>query len=74
MIFFRSETLDMATVIGGMVDRGYFPFGVFNPIMLQLIAEPVPQELIDSYLGDLAAVAEGVQDGSITSTALARYS
>jgi len=74
MVFFRSESLDMLTVIGGMADRGYFPFGVFNPIMLQLIAEPVPDEMIHAYLATLAEVAAGVKDGTVTSAAIARYS
>lgn len=73
MIYFRSETLDMMTIMGGMEERGYFPFGVFNPPMLQLIPEPTSDEIIDEYLATLAEVATGVRDGSITSTALARY-
>ncbi|MFC4127179.1 pyridoxal phosphate-dependent decarboxylase family protein [Nocardia rhizosphaerae] len=74
MVYFRSESLDMLTVIGGMADRGYFPFGVFNPVMLQLVAEPVEPAVIDSYLRDLRQVADGVADGTITSTSIARYS
>ncbi|MFC6633004.1 aminotransferase class V-fold PLP-dependent enzyme [Microbulbifer taiwanensis] len=73
MIYFRSETLDMPTLIGGMVEKGYFPFGVFNPMMLQLIPEPVPDEMIDTYLAALKEVASGVREGTVTSTALARY-
>ncbi len=74
MLYFRSETLDMLTVIGGMVDKGYFPFGVFNPIMLQLIAEPVPDEMIQAYLDALKDVGAGVRNGTVTSTAISRYS
>ena len=73
MIYFRSETLDMLTVIGGMVDKGYFPFGVFNPVMLQLIAEPVSDELMAAYLNDLREVGRGVREGTITSTSITRY-
>lgn len=73
MIFFRSDTLDMLTVIGGMVEKGYFPFGVFNPLMLQLIAEPVPDEMIQAYLSALEEIATGVKNGTVTSTAIARY-
>ncbi len=73
MIFFRSETLDMLTIIGGMVEKGYFPFGVFNPLLLQLIPEPVSDEAIDTYLYDLREIARGVRNGTVTSTAVARY-
>jgi glutamate/tyrosine decarboxylase-like PLP-dependent enzyme len=73
MIYFRSETLDMMTIMGGLSERGYFPFGVFNPPMLQLVPEPTSDEVIDDYLRTLAEVVSGVKDGTITSTALARY-
>lgn len=74
MIYFRSDSLDMLTVIGGMAERGYFPFGVFNPPMLQLIPEPVSDDIINTYLASLREVAAGVKNGSITSTAITRYS
>lgn len=73
LILYRSDTLDMLCVMGGMVERGYFPFGTFNPPFVQINAEPVSDEVVDAYLADLREVAKGVREGKITAQALARY-
>lgn len=74
MIFYGSETLDMFAVLSGFSERGYFPLGVLNPVLVQITAEPVEDDrLIDKYLADLAEIAAGVKNGSITAAAIARY-
>jgi glutamate/tyrosine decarboxylase-like PLP-dependent enzyme len=70
---FRSETLDMHRVLGGIIEKGYFPFGTVNPVYLHPSAEAFEDEVVDAFLSDLAEVAEGVQCGRITAEALAAY-
>ncbi len=73
LVPFRSETLDMLNVFGGLVERGYFPWGTFEPIYVHPSAEPVDDVVIDSFLGDLGEVGAGVRAGTITAQALATY-
>ena len=73
LIPFRSETLNMLNVFGGLVERGYFPWGTFDPIYVHPSAEPVADVVIESFLKDLMEIAAGVRDGSITAQALATY-
>ena len=58
---------------GGMVEKGYFPFGTLDPLMLHVSAENVGDEVIELFLKDLREVAEGVKAGTVTAEALARY-
>lgn len=73
LIPFRSETLEMPAVLGGMVERGYFPWGTFDPMYVHPSAEPVEQAVADALLDDIADIAGGVRSGRITATALAKY-
>lgn len=73
LILFSSKTLDMFSVLGGLVEKGYFPFGTFNPPQVQLDAEPISDELLNAYLADLRDIAKGVKDGTITAQSLAKY-
>ena len=73
LVPFRSPTLDMIKVFGGLVERGYFPWGTFDPVYIHPSAEPVKAEVLDRFLTDLTAVGTGVRDGSITAEAFAAY-
>ena len=73
LVPFRSESLDMLRVFGGLVERGYFPWGTFDPVFCHPSGEPVDDLPVDMFLEDLAAIAAGVRDGSITEQALAKY-
>ncbi len=73
LIPFRSEELDMLKVFGGLVEKGYFPFGTFEPMYYHISAEPCEDEIIEDFLADLKDVAVGVANGTITSEAMARY-
>jgi len=73
IILYSSPSLDMFCVLGGLVEKGYFPLGTFNPPQVQLDAEPVSDEVVDAYLADLKEIAKGVKDGSITAQALIKY-
>jgi len=73
LILYSSPTLDMGCVLGGLVERGHFPFGTFDPMFVQIDAEPVSDEVVDAYLEDLREVARGVKDGTITAEALIKY-
>lgn len=68
-----SESIEMINVFGGMVEKGYFPFGTLDPLMLHVSAENVGDEVIELFLKDLREVAEGVKAGTVTAEALARY-
>ncbi len=73
LIPFRSETLEMLNVFGGLVERGYFPWGTFNPMYVHPSAEPVEDMIIDQFLHDLTEIGRGVREGLITSEAIATY-
>jgi glutamate/tyrosine decarboxylase-like PLP-dependent enzyme len=73
LVPFRSETLDMLNVLGGLVERGYFPWGTFEPIYVHPSAEPVDDLVIESFLKDLSEVGAGVREGTVTAEALATY-
>jgi glutamate/tyrosine decarboxylase-like PLP-dependent enzyme len=73
LVPFRSETLEMAKVFGGLVERGYFPFGTFDPMYVHLSAEPVEDRVLERFLTDLRAIGKGVSEGTITAEALAKY-
>ncbi|MCG8401999.1 MAG: aminotransferase class V-fold PLP-dependent enzyme, partial [Firmicutes bacterium] len=40
LVPFRSNSLDMLNVFGGLVERGYFPWGTFDPMYVHPSAEP----------------------------------
>ena len=74
LVPFRSEELDMKRVFGGLVERGYFPFGTFDPFFVHPSAEPVEDVVVDTFISDLAVIGAGVRDGSVSAEALATYS
>ena len=63
----------MNKVFAGVIEKGYFPFGTFNPPYLHPATEPFGEEVVDVFLADLADIAEGVQSGRITEEAFATY-
>ncbi len=73
LVCFRSTTLDMGLVFGGVVEKGYFPFGTLDPLYIHMSAEPVSDEIIEMVLSDFRDIAKGVKDGTITGEALAKY-
>jgi glutamate/tyrosine decarboxylase-like PLP-dependent enzyme len=73
LVPFRSNSLEMLNVFGGLVERGYFPWGTFDPMYVHPSAEPVDEIVIDQFLGDLAEIGQGVREGVITAEALATY-
>ncbi len=73
LVPFRSETLEMLNVFGGLVERGYFPWGTFDPLYVHPSAEPVDDVVIEAFLKDLLEVGAGVRDGTINAQALATY-
>ncbi len=73
LVPFRSETLNMLNVFGGLVERGYFPWGTFDPIYVHPSAEAVEDVVVESFLEDLSEVGAGVRDGTVTAEALATY-
>jgi glutamate/tyrosine decarboxylase-like PLP-dependent enzyme len=73
LVPFRSETLDMHALLGGMIERGYFPWGTFDPLYVHPSAEPVEIAVVDALIDDIAGIAAGVRAGRITATALAKY-
>jgi glutamate/tyrosine decarboxylase-like PLP-dependent enzyme len=73
LIPFRSETLDMMRVLGGLVERGYFPWGTIDPVYIHPSAEGISTEAVGEFLSDLDEVTAGVIDGTITAEAMAAY-
>lgn len=73
MLPFRSDTLDMMKVLGGLVERGYFPWGTIEPLFVHPSAEPVDESIISGFLKDLSEVATGVLNNEITADAMASY-
>ncbi|MEZ5927942.1 MAG: aminotransferase class V-fold PLP-dependent enzyme [Parvularculaceae bacterium] len=73
MMPFRSETLDMLRVLGGLVERGYFPWGTMEPLMVHPSAELVDESVNRKFIADLKEVTSGVKSGEITAEALATY-
>ncbi len=73
LIPFRSETLDMLNVFGGLVERGYFPWGTFDPMFCHPSGEPVGDLPVDMFLDDMREIGKGVREGTITAAALAKY-
>ena len=73
LVPFRSETLDMTKVFGGLVEKGYFPWGTFDPMFVHPSAEPVEDLVVESFLADLRDIGHGVKDGTLTAAALAKY-
>lgn len=73
LVPFRSETLNMVNVFGGLVERGYFPWGTLDPIYVHPSAEVVDDRVVHDLLKDLVEIGAGVRDGSITAEALGTY-
>ncbi|MCL6285836.1 aminotransferase class V-fold PLP-dependent enzyme [Ruegeria sp. 2012CJ41-6] len=73
LVPFRSETLNMLNIYGGLVERGYFPWGTFDPMYVHPSAEMVDPEIVDRFLEELAEIGKGVREGTITAAALAAY-
>jgi len=73
MVPCRSETLDMMKVFGGLVERGYFPWGTIEPLFVHPSAELVANAVTDKFLADLEEVAQGVISGEITAEAMGSY-
>ena len=63
----------MLKVFGGLVEKGYFPWGTFDPFYVHPSAEPVDDIVVETFLGDLADIGRGVRDGTLTAEALGRY-
>jgi sphinganine-1-phosphate aldolase len=71
---FRSETLDMMKVFGGLVECGYIPWGTTSPMYVHPSAEAVDDTVVDSLLNDIRTIGEGVRNGIFTADAMASYS
>lgn len=73
IVYYRSETLNMFSLIAAMVSRGYFPLGIFDPVFIQMTAEPVDDYVIEAYLKDLRDAVEDVKNGKVNEEILAMY-
>ena len=73
LVPFRSETLSMLNVFGGLVERGYFPWGTFEPMYVHPSAEIVENCVIEQFLHDLAEIGSGVRTGAISAEGIATY-
>ena len=62
---FGSEELDVQHVVAGMSARGWFMMGNPEPPLVHLTLDAVPDEVVEAFLSDLAAVTEDVRAGRI---------
>jgi len=70
VLVFETGELDTLAVMAGLFERESFVFPIYQPMLIQLAVDPVPVEVVDSFVGDLREVAEGVRAGKITSEPL----
>jgi len=72
-IVFGTEGLDLFAVMGGLFERQLFCLPVIQPPLIQIIVDPVTDEVVDRFLSALAEVVQDVKDGKTTIEKLAAY-
>ena len=70
VLVFETGELDTLAIMAGLFERQAFVFPIYQPMLIQLAVDPVPNEVIDTFVSDLREVAEGVRAGTITSEPL----
>jgi len=73
VLVFETGDLDTLAVMSGLFERQSFVFPIFQPMMIQLAVDPVPPEVIDTFVNNLREVAQGVRAGTITSEPLMKH-
>ena len=54
----------------GLFEQQAFVFRIYQPMLIQLAIDPVPDEVIDTFVSELREVAAGVRADEITSEPL----
>ena len=70
VLVFETGELDTLAVMAGLFERQAFVFPIYQPMLIQLAVDPVPDEVIDTFVRDLREVVAGVHAGEITSEPL----
>jgi glutamate/tyrosine decarboxylase-like PLP-dependent enzyme len=63
LMIVSAHGLDIAHVVGGMQEKGWVLFGNEQPPSMHLTIDPLPQDVIDAFLLDLASVVAAVRSG-----------
>ncbi len=70
VLVFETGELDTLAIMAGLFERQSFVFPIYQPMLIQLAVDPVPQEVSDTFVEILREVADGVRSGTITSEPL----
>ncbi|XXK30900.1 pyridoxal phosphate-dependent decarboxylase family protein [Rhodobacteraceae bacterium nBUS_24] len=68
-----AEGIEITSVIGGMVARGWNLLGVQKPPAIHLTIDLLPPEDLDRFVNDLADVTAAVRDGGSSEEGLLSY-
>ncbi len=63
VLLFETGELVPEAVVGGLNDAGWACMGTQKPPLVQLIIDPLAQEIADDYLRDLSTVLERLRGG-----------
>lgn len=59
--------VDTVAIMSGLFERGLPVLPIYQPILFQFTLDPVPLEVVDNFIKNLAEVTEGVKAGKINS-------
>jgi len=72
-IVFGTQGIDLFAVMGGLFERKAFCFPVIQPPLIQIIVDPVTDEVVDRFLSVLREVVKDVKEGKTTIKKLEPY-
>ncbi len=65
--------LDLFAILGGLFERKSYCLPSFQPPALKVVLDPVTDEVVDTFVRDLAEVVALVKQGKVTIDAIAPY-
>ena len=65
--------LDLFAILGGLFERKSYCLPSFQPPALKVVLDPVTDEVVDTFVRDLAEVVKLVRKGSVTIESLRPY-
>jgi glutamate/tyrosine decarboxylase-like PLP-dependent enzyme len=72
VLVFEAVDLDAMAVISGFFERKIPVLPIYQPMLIQFALDPVPAEVVDNFLKNLAEIVDGVRAGTITAEYLAK--
>jgi sphinganine-1-phosphate aldolase len=63
ILCYETEGMSPFDVVGGMQALGWVHFGTLEPPLVQLVLDPLPDEVVERYLADVRRVVADVRAG-----------